>query len=415
MASLTTDKYGYRRLLFVGTDQKRKTIHLGYIPKRTASEIKRHVEAIVVATRAGMSIDAETASWLGKIGDDVHQKLVAVGLAGGRLRSSSVTLADYWDEFVAGKGSTVKPRSVSAMNQVRDRAGEFFGPARRLVDVSAGDAERFADWLRGKYAQATAARTLKRMKQLYVRAVKDGVIPLNPFDGIRPGSMANPGRLRYVTVDEVARVIDAAPDAEWRAVIALARFAGLRIPSELTGLTWGDVNWSDKRIVLHSPKLEHSASSGVRVVPILPELLPHLDALSHAAPTGKSAVCPNLAHGRSGNLRTQMRRIIERAGLVPWERTFQNLRASFTIDLHNRFPAHVAHAWAGHTERVALGHYLGVQDEHFDRATRTDAPTDARRSGQARTARDIGPSEARKKTGKADKHEEYESTPVAPA
>src|SRR5262245_41536146 len=159
------------------------------------------------------------------------------------------------------------------MAAIRDRAWEFFGATRRLVDITAGDAARFADWLRGeaKYAQATVARTPKRMKQLYARAVKDGIVPVNPFDGIRPGSMANPGRLHGGTGADAARVIDAAPSREWRAVIVLARFAGLRIPSELVGLTWGDVDWSARRIVVHSPKLEHAGSGGVRVVPILPE------------------------------------------------------------------------------------------------------------------------------------------------
>ncbi|HKB01278.1 MAG TPA: hypothetical protein VKD90_03615, partial [Gemmataceae bacterium] len=94
-----------------------------------------------------------------------------------------------------------------------------------------------------------------------------------------------------------------------------------------------------------------------------------LEALYDAAADGSQPLlCPTLSLIRSGNLRTPMRRIIERAGLVPWERTFQNLRSSFVIDLHERFPAHVAAAWAGHTERTARGHYLAVQDEHFERA-----------------------------------------------
>ena len=66
---------------------------------------------------------------------------------------------------------------------------------------------------------------------------------------------------------------------------------------------------------------------------------------------------------------TEMRRAIERAGLVPWQRTFQNLRSSFVIDLHERFPSHVASRWAGHTDRTALAHYLDVLDSHFDRAS----------------------------------------------
>jgi hypothetical protein len=104
-------------------------------------------------------------------------------------------------------------------------------------------------------------------------------------------------------------------------------------------------------------------------VPILPDLMPYLQAAFEAVSEGEVMVDPKLGRVHSGNLRTAMRRTIERAGLVTWPRTFQNLRSSFVIDLHERFPAHVASRWAGHTDKTALAHYLDVLDEHFDRAS----------------------------------------------
>lgn len=341
---------------------------MGKTPKKIADSIRVRVEHLNAANIGCTSLDNETAAWVAKIGDDLHGKLAAVGLLMPRGRSLSVKLAAYWKEFVAGK-RTLKARSVVAMNQVADRAARFFGPDKAVAEVTAGDAERFADWLRSEYAQATAARTLKRIKQLFARAVKDKVIDANPFDGIRPGGMSNPARLQYIPAADIVRVMEAAPNWEWRVIIALARFAGLRVPSELAGLTWADVNWDSRRLVIHSPKLEKSASGGVRVVPILPDLMPHLQAAFDAAPDGEPLVAPTLGRVRSGNLRTAMRRTIKRAGLIPWQRTFQNLRSSFVIDLHERFPAHVASKWAGHTDKTALAHYLNVLDEHFDRAS----------------------------------------------
>lgn len=368
MASISTDRNGNRSLQFVAGDGKRRTVRLGKTPKKTADSIRTRVEHLNAAKIGNTSLDNETASWLAKIGDELYAKLAAVGLVVPRGRSASVLLGDYWTEFVAGK-RTLKARSVVAMNQVADRAAKFFGPNKAVSAVTPGDAERFADWLRSEYAQATAARTLKRIKQLYARAVKDKLIDANPFDGIRPGGMSNPARLRYIPAADILRVLDAAPNWEWRVVIALARFAGLRVPSELAGLTWADVNWESRRLIIHSPKLEKSASGGIRVVPILPDLMPHLQSAFDAAPDGEPLVTPTLGRVRSGNLRTAMRRTIKRAGLVPWERTFQNLRSSFVIDLHERFPAHVAAKWAGHTDKTALAHYLNVLDEHFDRAS----------------------------------------------
>jgi len=175
--------------------------------------------------------------------------------------------------------------------------------------------------------------------------------------------------LQYIPATDIAKVIESARNWEWRVVIALARFAGLRVPSELVALTWADVNLETNRLVVRSPKLEKSSTGGVRVVPILPELLPYLRDAFDAAPEGEKLVVPTLGKALSGNLRTEMRRAIERAGLVPWQRTFQNLRSSFVIDLHEQFPAHVASRWAGHTDKTALAHYLDVLDSHFDRAS----------------------------------------------
>lgn len=44
----------------------------------------------------------------------------------------------------------------------------------------------------------------------------------------------------------------------------------------------------------------------------------------------------------NANLRTQLERIIGKAGLSPWPKLFQNLRASRATELAAEFSAHVA-------------------------------------------------------------------------
>ena len=70
----------------------------------------------------------------------------------------------------------------------------------------------------------------------------------------------------------------------------------------------------------------------------------------------------------NANLRTQLQRIIRKAGLTPWPRLFHNLRATRQTELAECFPAHVVCAWIGNTERVAQNHYLQVTDAHFVKA-----------------------------------------------
>jgi integrase len=80
--------------------------------------------------------------------------------------------------------------------------------------------------------------------------------------------------------EEAAKVLEACPDVEWQLIFALARYGGLRTPSETLALKWSDVNWEARMFTVRSPKTEHPEDGGIRVVPIFKELRPYLDAVS---------------------------------------------------------------------------------------------------------------------------------------
>jgi len=204
-------------------------------------------------------------------------------------------------------------------------------------------------------------------KAIFTKAVKWKLIPSSPFADLRAGSQCNPDRAHYVASETIQGILKACPDDEWRAIVALVRYAGLRCPSELVGLMWGDVNWEKSRLTVRSPKTADKGYA-VRIVPIAPELRPILLSLFDAADEGEEAVIPRLRNPRL-NLRTHFQRIIQRAGEKPWPRLFHNLRASCATDWCERFPAHVVAGWLGHTPLVAARHYLTTRDAHFDMAT----------------------------------------------
>jgi hypothetical protein len=80
-------------------------------------------------------------------------------------------------------------------------------------------------------------------------------------------------------------------------------------------------------------------------------------------------ICPRCNDG-STNLRTQMHRIIKRAKLTPWQRTFQNMRSTRETELAEHFPMHVVTKWIGNSDSVAVQHYLQVTNEHFAKAAK---------------------------------------------
>jgi len=146
-----------------------------------------------------------------------------------------------------------------------------------------------------------------------------------------------------------------------------SRYAGLRCPSEVVGLRWGDVNWERGRLTVRSPKTSNHEGHAVRVVPIAPELRPILQNLFDRADVGAEAVVPRLRDPRT-NLRTHFERIIAKAGEKPWPRLFHNMRASCATDWVEEYPAHVVASWLGHSPMIAAQHYLQTRDAHFDLA-----------------------------------------------
>ncbi len=368
MASISRDPSGNRSIQFIGKDGRRRTIRLGKVTQHLAETIKIKVEALVAAVKAALPIDNETATWLSKIDDELAGKLAAVGLIGGR--QACPTLGEFLEKYTADRGD-VEEGTRTNYGVIGNRLFEFFGKERRLYDVSPGDADRIAAHLRGEYAQATAAKTIKMVRQFFRRAARLGLLPSNPFDGVKAGTEQNRARGFFVTVEMALQAIDACPDHEWRLIVALARFGGLRTPSEMLTLTWPDVLWGQDRFHVHSPKTERQGK-GERVVPLFPELRPYLEEAYELAEAGAVHVITRY-RDTNKNLRTQFTRIIRRAGLTPWPRLFQNLRASRETELAEKFPLRVVTDWLGNSPRVAHDHYLSTTEEHFQRAAKSGA------------------------------------------
>ena len=161
----------------------------------------------------------------------------------------------------------------------------------------------------------------------------------------------------------------ACPDAQWRLIVALSRYGGLRCPSEHLSLTWGDVDWEQNRITIRSPKTEHHAGGETRVIPLFPELRPYLEAVFDEAEPGTEHIITRYRN-ENANLRTQLLRIIKRAGVKAWPKLFHNLRASRQTELAGRFPLHVVCEWIGNSAAIAEKHYLQVTDDHYNDAVR---------------------------------------------
>lgn len=356
-----------KRIIFRDAAGKQRSLRLGRCSERAAQNALAGFERVLEAHRVGSTIHPDGVRWLEAIDDRLHARVVRLGLGvEPRKGAAVVTLAELLDRFDAA--ASVKASTKAAYKQTTDSLRAHLGGETPLASVTPAHADNWRKAIADDgYAPATVAKRVHVARAVFRRAVRWGLIPSSPFADLRAGSQSNPERAYYVTPENIRAILAACPDDEWRAIVALSRFAGLRCPSEIVGLRWGDVNWERGRLTVRSPKTAGHEGHAVRVVPIAPELRPILQDLFDAAEPGTEAVAPRLRDG-TVNLRTTLGKIIAKAGVKPWPRLFHNMRASCATDWVERFPAHVVAGWLGHSPMIAAQHYLQTRDAHFDLA-----------------------------------------------
>jgi len=371
MASISREKNGCRRIQFFGADGERQGIRLGKVSKRTAESVKVHVERLVMASITGFPIEDETARWIAGLESVMLAKLENVGLIQAKERrctkADAPQLVNFIDDYIASRVD-VKTGTREIYQQIRRNLIEHFGADRRIDSISEGCAAEFRlSLIKQGLAEATVRRRCGLAKQLFRMAVKKRLLAANPFDGLVSTAKGNPERFYFVSPQEIYRIIDKCPNIEWKLMIALSRFGGLRCPSEVLELKWTDIDWEHNRIRVPSPKTAHHEGKSERMIPLFPELIPFLREAFEAAKPGTEWVITRYRNTRA-NLRTRLERIIYNAGLVPWPKPWQNMRSTRQTELADHFPAHVVCAWIGNSEAVATEHYLQVTGEHFERA-----------------------------------------------
>jgi integrase len=415
--SFDSMKGGYR-LSFRDADQRKRSIWLGGIAEANANDWKVHVEHLLdVATRYEPPHKA-TSAWLAKLSDKEHRKLATAGLVESRAERSRqrITLSDWCDTYIDERAD-VKATTKQTYEKARDCLVAYFTGSKPIREIQAEDAKRWRIWLatkgnrrdknRSTMADATVRRRTGKAKQFFAEAMERGLIDSNPFAKLPSHVTANTKRQFFVPAEWIERCIEAAPDGTWRTILALARYGGLRVPSELLRLKWTDVNLPEGRMIIHASKTEHHGAGGVRVCPIFPELAKYLQEAQDAAPDGAVYVVDRY-RGSAVNLRTRFEAIIKFAGLTPWPKLMQNLRASRQTELMAKFPAKDVASWLGNSVPVAMNHYAMATAESFRQAIETPAASFGGSSGGSKC------DSIRRNAGDVSSLEEAQKNPAFP-
>ena len=382
MASLIypADRAPY--ILFqVGDERRRVPLHdIPKLSKRTAGEIKMRVEYLAVALVTNSAVEPTTAEWLAGIDDLLYGRLVKAGLVQPRLASLVVTVSSLVERFTSMKSATVEQASVKRMQIELDRFKSWAGDDQDIATFTAGSAADFQSWLAGKVASDAGQRTCCRyVKAAFSYAVEHELLPKNPFAKLKSSAIAA-SREHYVSPEQTELVLhaidkyfkgDAEKACQWKVMFGLARYAGLRTPSETCEITWRGVDWSNNALTVPVRKTRRYASE--RVVPIVPELLKLLEQAYWSPDSADRIVTVS-----NGNIRRTLPKILEAAGIPVWTDLFQTLRRSCETHLIALgHPQHAVSQWLGHSERVSKDHYLMVTSEAFKSATTTKTESES--------------------------------------
>lgn len=380
MASLYIDKRGYYEIQYhCRSTGKRPKIRLGIKNDRESKRIYEKIEDLINAKNNGIVISDECLTWLKKI---INSKLFAdlskFGLTGTLSIKKGQDLSTFLKEYIESRKGIHKPWTIKNQHTAANLLLAFFGNNKNISDITQADGENFFNNLSSKkYAPATISRAMRRAITFFKFAQKSKILLDNPFSGIKLPKQTNRARMQFIDRTTIQKVLDYCPNTQWKLIVCLARVGGLRIPSELVGLTWDCIHWDKKLMTVHSPKTEHNDGGAFRVIPLFPEIESLLQDALKDAPKGQLLIFPTVL--TSTNLRRRLTQIIKKAGVPLWKKLFQNLRASRSTELANDYPAAQIKSWLGnlpdnietepHKALVdsakIMGHSLKVSNEHY--------------------------------------------------
>jgi len=380
MASVGKHRGAYRVQIMISG--RRAVLRLPGVDKKAAEGFARHLESLNAANLAGTAPRAETAAWLGSLPDATHDKLVKIGLVESRVPidlPKEWTLGELLARFFTER-KDAKESTRLVWGNARRNLESYFGADKLLSEITAADADAFRIHLAGmsekrgrrgsakRLGENTIRKRISIAKQFFRLAVRSKWIAENPFAdqrGLAIGGQHD--RAEVLSPEEYRRVVEACPDREWRLIIALSRYGGLRCPSEHLALTWDCVDWEKRLLTVRSPKTEHHSGRGERLVPIFDEVLAPLEECDHAAPEGARAIITRYRDA-GVNLRTQFQKILRRAGVEEWPRLFHAMRATRQTELARVLPIDHVCRIMGNSPLIASRHYLSMSAEDYEQA-----------------------------------------------
>lgn len=339
----------------------RERYYLGRVSKAAAGYVDARVVELQRAALLNAPLSLETQAWLAGLRGPLRTWLERLALAPPVAEKRQLTLSEWCDEYLASR-SDYSTLTIKGWRTAKKHMESAF-PTAKMNEINPFMAKQFARDLAGRASSEHASKIVERVNQLFSAAIESGLLENNPFSAVKISGKRDKSRDFYLDQASSEAVLAACPHAHARALFALARWCGLRVPHEPLALKWSDVDFALERI-----RVADDTKTGFRMLPLFPLALAALQQLRAATPADQEFVFDRARRSAATTWRDWVLEAITAAGLREWPKLFHNLRASCRTDLEDRFASHVCDAWLGHSSRVARDHYLMVTPQDWEKA-----------------------------------------------
>lgn len=238
-----------------------------------------------------------------------------------------------------------------------DAFREWLGPARCNKPLESVTPQHVREWRESLQDAGRAGKTVlayvKDLGGVYRAAIREGLVSFNPCTALEAIDTSDSMERQPFTLEEVAELLKAATSDEWRGLILVAAFTGLRL-GDASKLSWASVDLAGKKITVVPSKTKKKKREVQ--IPIQPDLLAYLESVPIHSDKPDAPVFEKLSQTRIGDrtgLSQTFNSIMKAAGVdrgkasrtveegkagvgrVTYERGFHSLRHTFTSWLRN--------------------------------------------------------------------------------
>lgn len=263
------------------------------------------------------------------------------------------TIATWSAEWLRRKGRDSSKATMARYSGHVKHFLDWLGTERSnrpLESVTVQDARLWRETLQdGGRSGKTVLSYSKDIGAVYRAAIREGLVVFNPVSALELVNTDDSHGRKPFTSEEVTKLAAAAPSEEWRGLILVAAYTGLRL-GDAARLSWESVDLNSKTITLIPSKTKRKKRE-VRI-PIQPDLMAYFLSAPVAEDSPAASVFPTLAKmpvNSSAGLSTSFVMIMKAAeidrgkpsreikkgesigaGRIIFEKGFHSLRHTFT-------------------------------------------------------------------------------------